>query len=391
MSKSLLVGVIGANGFIGSRLVEWLVLHDLANVRPIVRTFKGMARLARFDLDCRMADATDQVALERQLKGCDVLFHCVVGRRVTILKSAKTAYQACAGAKVHRLVYLSSGVVHGHDPIPGTDDDSKLVNKQQFEYNVSKVMAERLLRRLRADGAVEVVTLRPCIVFGPRSMWWSAQIATDLLSRKAYLVDGGKGVCNTVYVDNLVQAMWQAAISKHAANQDFIITDGEQVTWWELYSAVAAAVGEDIANVRRIESTALSKNCNEQKHLPLVKRGKLFAKLCLPPIAVKIAIKILRTRAMKSIKQVIRKPNTLDLQITGANNVIKHLPAVDPEISSLQCCRYMLPIDKARKLLGYEPQVTFSEGCRRTKEWIRFAFGIDVIKPSNPPVPSITA
>ena len=34
----------GANGFIGNRLVEWLVLHDLATVRPLVRSFRGMAR-----------------------------------------------------------------------------------------------------------------------------------------------------------------------------------------------------------------------------------------------------------------------------------------------------------------------------------------------------------
>jgi nucleoside-diphosphate-sugar epimerase len=205
-----------------------------------------MARLARFDLDCRVADATDQAALETQLEGCEVLFHCVVGRRDTILRSAEAAYRAAAGAGVRRLVYLSSAVVHGHDPAPGTNDDSQLVARQSFDYNVSKVKAERLLRRLRADGAVEVVTLRPMFVFGPRSQYFTVQIATDLLSGSAYLIDEGVGVCNTVYVDNLVHAMWQAAIVGRARNQEFIITDGAQVTWRDLYSAVAEAVGVDM-------------------------------------------------------------------------------------------------------------------------------------------------
>ena len=123
------VGIVGASGFIGSRLVEWLILRNLANVRPIVRSFKGMARLARFDLDCRVADATDRAALETQLKGCEVLFHCVVGGRDAILKSAEAAYRAAKRTGLQRLVYLSSAVVHGHDPTPGTHDDSDLVTR----------------------------------------------------------------------------------------------------------------------------------------------------------------------------------------------------------------------------------------------------------------------
>ena len=249
MADQPIVGVVGSSGFIGTRLIQWLVLHDLAKVRPIVRSFKGMARLARFDLDGRVADATNRVSLETQLKGCEVLFHCIAGGRTTILRSAEVAYWAAAGAGVRRLVYLSSAVVHGHDPAPGTHDDSKSVVRQPFEYNVSRVMAEQLFRRLRANGAVEVVVLRPLIVFGPRSTWWTAQIATDLLSGTAYLIDGGGGICNTVYVDNLVHAMWQAAILEGARNQDFIVTDGERVTWRDLYSAVADAVGVEISAV----------------------------------------------------------------------------------------------------------------------------------------------
>src|SRR5713226_2790885 len=122
--------VIGASGFIGSRLVEWLVLRDLAEVRPILRSFKGLARLARFQLDWRVADATDRASLATQLTGCSILFHCVLGDRDTILKSAHAAYQAAADTGVRRLVYLSSAVVHGYTPAPKTHDDSPLVTKQ---------------------------------------------------------------------------------------------------------------------------------------------------------------------------------------------------------------------------------------------------------------------
>ncbi len=365
--------ILGASGFIGSRLVESLVLRNLAEVRPIVRSFKGMARLARFDLDCRVADATDRVALETQLAGCNVLFHCVLGGRETILKSAESAYLAAAKAGVRRLIYLSSAVVHGYDPEPATHDDSKLVAKQACEYNVSKVMAEHQLRRLREDGAVEVVTLRPSIVFGPRSQWWSAQIATDLLTGRAYLIDGGSGICNTVYVDNLVQAMWQSAISDRAANQDFIITDGERVTWGELYGAVGSAMGIDIKGVPSITSEDALEYLRSARQIQLRDRiaGYRLAR------AVR---EILPPSMLERIKQpwnVLPAPNGHSVSPSGNGSPI---PAVEAEMFHLQRCRYVLPIRKAREVLRYEPKVTFREGCRRTGEWLRFAFGMDVHK-----------
>ena len=363
MPNRPIVGILGASGFIGNRLVEWLILSDLAMPRPIVRSFKGMARAARFDLDCRLADATDQVALEAQLRGCEVVFHCVVGGRETILRSVEAAYLAAASAGVRRLVYLSSAVVHGNNPAPGTHDDSKLIARQQFEYNVSKVKAEHLLRRLSADGAVEVVTLRPLIVYGPRSKWWTAQIASDLLSGKAYLIDGGTGVCNAVYVDNLVRAMWQAAIAQKAGTQAFIITDGEPVTWRDLYGAVAEVVGVNMANVPCIESAELARMYREQKHAQMkfaFGRFTLAMRNNLPTGVINIVRKILPSGAIKVISRQLETPPATTF------------PIIDPEIASLQQCRYLLPISKAQELLGYVPQVTFSEACRRTGEWLSF-------------------
>lgn len=370
MADKPTVAVVGASGFIGGRLVEWLVLRNLAEVRPVVRSFRGLARLARFDLDCRVADATDQVALQTQLAGCEVLFHSVLGGRETILKSAEVAYLAAAAAGVRRLVYLSSAVVHGYDPEPGTHDDTKLVARQACEYNVSKVMAEHLLRRLRADRAVEVVTLRPYIVFGPRSQWWTAQLATALLTGKAYLIDGGSGICNTVYVDNLVQAMWQAAICDRAANQDFIITDGERVTWRDLYTAVASAVGIDISSVPNLTS-------EEAVELDRVARRKQLMDRVARYRLTRAVREILPSGVVKAINQPWNRLQVPKAYSPSADGNIRPIPAIETEMLHLQRCRYVLPISKARDTLQYVPQVTFAEGCRRTGEWLRFALGME--------------
>jgi nucleoside-diphosphate-sugar epimerase len=328
-----------------------------------------MARLARFDLDCRLADATDQHALQAQLKGCDVLFHCTLGGRDTILASATAAYRAAAGAGVRRLVYLSTAVVHGMDPAPGTHDDSELVARQPFEYNVSKVMAEDVLRRQRSDGAVEVVTLRPAIVFGPRSQWWSAQIARDILNGDAYLIDGGEGVCNTVYIDNLVHAMWQAALSDRAANQAFLITDAERVTWRDLYGAVAEAIGVDIETVPRIAS-------EEAIRLQRASRRSGLPVSLTSPALRRVARRVLPRRVVESLKALLSAANATDAPRRPGST-----PAIDLEMLHLQRCRYHLPINKATELLHYTPPVTFSEGCRRTGEWLRFVLGLEPVRP----------
>jgi nucleoside-diphosphate-sugar epimerase len=85
---------------------------------------------------------------------------------------------------------------------------------------------------------------------------------------------------------------------------------------------------------------------------------------------------LMPSRVVETIKQ---QCNSSRLPAYGSALVepaSRELPSVDPEIASLQQCQYVLPITKAREALGYAPQVTFSEGARRTAEWLRFAFGV---------------
>lgn len=365
MADRLTAAVLGASGFIGSRLTESLLLNDLASVRPIVRSYRGLSRLARFAIDSRIADATDRQALAAHLAGCDVVFHCVVGGHDTIVKSIEAGYRAASDARVTRLVYLSSAVVHGHNPVPGTTDDSELVSAQDFDYNVSKVQAEQALRELSRDGAVETVVLRPCIVFGPRSQWWTAQIASQLLLKSAYLVEGGAGICNTIYVDNLVHAMWQAATVPAAAGHAFLLTDGERVTWRDFYRSIADAVDRDLSDVTNV---SLDEMRRLQRSSVLRKR---FAAIKQSPVS-RLAIGLLSEKAKHVARAVLAAPPPPP----GTPAPPPGGPAVDPEVASLQWCERQLPIAKAQAVLGYQPRVGFADASQRTASWIRFALGV---------------
>jgi 2-alkyl-3-oxoalkanoate reductase len=363
--------VVGAGGFIGYRLAEYLLLNDLAIPRPIIRSRRSMARLSKFDLDIRVADATNQEALTAAMAGCEAAFHCVVGNRQTILNSIDATYAACREAGVKRLVYLSSAVVHGYSPDRDTDEESPLLEGQPFDYNASKVLAEQKLRSLMSDGAVECVILRPSIVYGPRSTYWSAQLASDILAGKAFLVDGGQGICNTIFIDNLVEVMSLCATHPAAAGQTFLVRDAECVTWGQLYAATADAIGVDPASIRSISSATAARPDASPASTNL--RSLVRA--------------IWRNRFVRAAKELIRSRATVSLAIklrarfqflqTGADPG-KSRPdeiAVDPEMLALQMCQHELPARKLGETLNYKPSITFYEGTHRTAQWLRFAFG----------------
>lgn len=147
------IAILGAGGFIGNRAVEMLTLGGHYEVRPVVRAAQSLALASRFALDGRIADGRDQVALEAAFGGCSAVIHAMAGDPQTIVAAIEPVYRAAAAAGVKRLIYLSSASVHGQSPALGTTELSPLSERQPIEYNNAKVRAERLLMRLRQQGA----------------------------------------------------------------------------------------------------------------------------------------------------------------------------------------------------------------------------------------------
>jgi 2-alkyl-3-oxoalkanoate reductase len=238
------IAVLGAGGFIGNRTVE--ILHvSGADVLPIVRTPSSLALACRFDVPVRLADALDESALTDAFAGCDSAVIAIAGDARTIVGSIAPVYRAAESAGLRRLVYLSTASVHGQSPAPGTVDSTPLSDRQPIAYNNHKVRAERRLLECRATGSTEVVLLRPGIVYGPRSQW-TGGLADDMLAGSAYLVDGGRGICNAIYVDNVVAAVRQALGARDADGRAFLIGDREEINWIDLYRPITEALGLDV-------------------------------------------------------------------------------------------------------------------------------------------------
>ena len=355
----LKVAVLGAGGFIGSRAVELFHLTRAFDVRPVVRRPGAMARAARFRLDCRLADALDRDRLEEAFRGCDAVLHLATGDPRVIVGGVRPVHEAASRAGIRRIVYMSSASVHGQAPDPGTDEATPLPRHQPFVYNNAKVEAEREWTRLRRRGGPEVVVLRPAIVFGPRSRW-VASCAEELLGGRAYLVAGGGGICNTIYVDNLLHAVRLALTVPQADGETFFVGDREQVTWREFYEPIARALGIDPAAIATLDRVPDFRPGVRERLRALKSTGPVQFGLRCTPAPLK--------RSVKAAIDAWRDPSALP---SGGARATGPQPTL--EMTQLQQCRWQMPWAKAAATLGYQPIVSSAEGMRRSIAWLRFA------------------
>jgi nucleoside-diphosphate-sugar epimerase len=219
--------------------------------------------------------------------------------------------------------------------------------------------------KLRKSGNVELVILRPAIIFGPRDRWIS-HMADTILARSAYVIHGD-GICNTVYVDNLVHAI-RLAMTGDGDGEAFIITDNEALTWSALYRRVSQALGSEWP-VPIIEKPVIV-----PESVPILARLKDFApvRAAVPIIprnwklAARNVVEV--TNAIFSTARSVARPRSKNpWQLPSPAN-----PAVPQQVAMLHRCSYKLPSAKARQRLGYEPLITLDEGIERTLAWLRF-------------------
>lgn len=351
--------VLGASGFVGSRFIEKMHLTGEASVRPIVRSFSSLARLARFELDWRVTDLTDVPKLTEALQGCDVLLHSIVGDESVILGSIPPVYEAAQRAGIRRIVYLSSSSVHGLAPHPSTTEETPLSDQQPFAYNNAKVRAERSWTKLRPTGKVEVVGLRPSIVFGPRSRWCS-DLASDALAGTAYLLNNGNGICNTIYIDNLLQAIACAAQAPQVDGHYFLLRDQETVTWKDFYQPILEACGADLQDVHQVEAPEFHRSGQ-----PPLARLRSYPLLQM----IKPLVPLAAIRMGKAALEALPTPPTPSPWPSDE----KTRPQVTAEMAALQQCNWRMSCAKAEKLLGYKPQISFAEGMELSIGWLKFA------------------
>jgi 2-alkyl-3-oxoalkanoate reductase len=351
------IAIVGAGGFVGTSLIESLVLGGHAGVRAVVRSYRNMAGFCRWGeaVEVRLADANDEAALARAFEGASVVVNVTTGIPAGIVTSTRAIYSACRQARVPRFVHLSSAVVYGDVEQP-IDDDAPPLDRHWMPYARAKADSERWLRAQR-DADLEVVVLRPGIVWGVRSPH-TLGFARSLARKSSFLVDGGKGVFNGVYIANLVAMIRAACFAQGNVAGFYNAGDAERVTWREFYEALGGALDCDPAHLPTISG----------ERFPWSLGAAIDAVQSLPP--VNALYHRLKTHIPDGLKAAIRA------RLEGAYSFDRHATAyaaavsVDRELWHLQRVRHKLPVDKFGQKFQFVPPVSFPEAARRTIAWL---------------------
>jgi len=241
--------VTGAGGFIGGAIVSklfgegWNVAGTMRG--PIDAVWAMPSPLLGADADWRMP-----------LKGCSLVVHAAGRahvlndrianplsefRRVNVAGTLQLAKQAVA-LGVHRFIFLSSIGVNGVSTSPGNSFSEDDQPNPQNVYALSKCEAEQGLLRIAAETGLEVVIIRPPLVYGPGAPG-NFGLLMQWLRRGVPLPLGAiHNQRSLVALDNLVDLIVTCLTHPAAANQTFLVSDGEDVSTTELLRRMGQAM-----------------------------------------------------------------------------------------------------------------------------------------------------
>lgn len=375
--------VTGATGFIGSRLCELLSLEHRLPYRALVRDFSRAARIARLDAELIAGDMLDAGSLARAVEGCDAVINLAHGDDRSAEKQTTLLVDACVRARVHRFIHVSSMAVHGPSPKPSVLTESTASIKRWGEgYSDAKSAAEAVVTAAGKRGALATVILRPTIVYGPYS-FFVTPIVQDARAGKISMIDGGQGVCNAVYVDDVCDAIMAALDRDDAIGAAVLINGDSRITWRDFITTFAGMVeGEKTIHDHSLNEIAAYWQGKRPRArdsvtaaMRLVASPAFHAQLgTIPPVGklIRGTKELVARRITPEQKMMIK--SRLQSRSTAAH--ADEVPAVRmPSEGRVvrEAYRSWVSNDLAKARLGWVPAHSFELGARRTGDWMRFA------------------
>lgn len=319
--------VTGATGFIGRRLVARLCAASVP-VRALALPDERTDGVLPAGVEVVRGDVTDRASVRAALCGIRTVFHlaAIVGdwgpedlfQRVTVGGTESVLADLEPGA---RLVLASSVVVYGDRIGLEVCTEETPHGRPLGPYSRTKQAQERLaLEAGRAHG-LSVTALRLTNVYGPGSKPWVHDLLEALRRRDPVLVGGREKCAGLCHVDNAVQGFVRAAAATAApAGRAYNIADGSDVTWARYASDLARLGGAP------------------------------------EPRGIAYPLAKLAATGYETLWRLLRRSGR---------------PPITHEALNLVASHHRVPIDKARKELGYEPEVGYEAGLASVAAYLR--------------------
>jgi len=323
--------VTGGGGFIGMALIKRLI-SDGHQVTSYSR--KEYPLHWALGISSVQADIRDLDALEKACKGMDVVYH--LAAKVGIwgnysdyesvnVTGTFNVIRACRSQGVRRIVFTStSAVVFEGKDLEGINESQPYPEDLGSHYAASKAVAERMIIEANSE-ELKTISLRPHLVWGPYDAHLIPGILKRVNSGKMRRIGDQEHFIDTTYIDNMIDALVLAmvALEKNpkAAGEVLFITNGEPARVWDFMNSIVQIAGHPPIQKKTPEKMALlAAGFSEWAHR--------FFKIKSEPFMTRYAIQEMITN-------------------------------------------HWFDISKARELLGYNPRVSYAEGFKYLKEYLK--------------------
>lgn len=245
----LRVLVTGASGFIGTNLIGELQRAGCEPIGVSRRIVPTLHTIQSYDAH------TDW---SRHLNGVDAVVHLAARahvlrdtssdplaefRRSNVAATTNLARQASA-AGVRRFIFLSSIGVNGNRTSPGQHFTANDIPNPQNAYALSKAEAEESLTEISSRTGLEVVSVRPPLVYGPRVPANFKRLMKLAAAGVPSIFSGVSNVRSFVYVNNLCDLIISAIKFSEKIPKILLVSDGHDISTDRLYRDLAAALGK---------------------------------------------------------------------------------------------------------------------------------------------------
>lgn len=319
------VALTGASGYTGGHVLKSLLARG-DSVRALVREGSVTPALSKSGAEIVQGVLGKEEDARRLVQGCDAVMHIAAVYRTAghpdsyyrevNVQGTRLLLEAALAGGIRRFVHTSTVGVHGDVRNPPADEDAPIAPSDI--YQETKAEADALARGFGRTHGLEVAIVRPGAIYGPGETRL-LKVFKGIARGRYAVVGSGKAHYHLVYIDDLVSGFLLALDRKEAAGETFIIAGPRSISQDELAREVALATGGSVWPF----------------HLPawpIQRLGDLVEAICVP---------------------------------LGVEPPI-HRRRVDFWVKNRS-----FSIEKARRLLGYAPQVDVAEGIARTARWYR--------------------